>query len=265
MSDNSYYSPKEIVEIVNKTAETKAQTSAKKTMVLAILAGAYIAMGSFLAIIIGGGLPEMQAANPGLQKFIFGAVFPLGLILVAIAGADLFTGNTAYFTPSVLSKRLPLSAPLKNWSIVYLGNFIGSLLVAWLFAYYTGMLAKSPWLDTVIAIGEKKVSAPFMKALVKGIVCNWMVALAMWLAYAAKSTTGKIFGIWFPIMAFVAMGFEHCVANMFFIPTAIFYGADITWGQFITSNLIPVTIGNIIGGVVMVGAAYWYVYDSKKK
>lgn len=261
----SYYSPKEIVQIVNKTAETKSKTSAKKTFVLALLAGGYIAMGSFLAIIVGGGLPEMQAANPGLQKFIFGAVFPLGLIMVAIAGADLFTGNTAYFTPSVLSKRITIGKTLKNWSVVYIGNFVGSLIVAWLFAYYTGMLAKSPWLDTVYAIGLKKVSAPFMKAMVKGIVCNWMVALAMWLAYASKTSTGKIFGIWFPIMAFVAMGFEHCVANMFFIPLAIFYGADITWAQFITDNLIPVTLGNIIGGVVLVGLAYWYVYDRDSK
>lgn len=260
----NYYTPKEIVEQVNKVAETKAETKWNKTFVASLLAGGYIAMGSFLALMIGGAMPEIAQHNPGLQKLVFGGVFPLGLILVAIAGADLFTGNTAYFIPSVLSKRMSVKPPLKNWGIVFVGNFIGALLVAWLFAYYTDML-KDAALESAINIGEKKISSPFMVTLVKGIVCNWMVALAMWLAYASKDVIGKIVGIWFPIMAFVAMGFEHCVANMFFIPTAIFYGADVTWGQFLWDNLLPTTIGNIIGGALFVGTAYWYLYDKKSE
>ncbi len=258
-----YYTPKEIVEQVNLVAEYKAKMPWRKTFVSAILAGGYIAMGSFLALMIGGGMPEIAQTNPGLQKLVFGGVFPLGLILVAISGADLFTGNTAYFVPSVLSRRMSANVPLKNWFFVYFGNFIGALVVAWLFAYYTGMLKDTPLLESTIAVGMKKTSAPFLKALVKGIVCNWMVALAMWTAFASKDVISKVVGIWFPIMAFVAMGFEHCVANMFFIPTAIFYGADITWTQFIVSNLIPVTIGNIIGGALFVGTAYWYLYEKK--
>lgn len=259
-----YYSSKEIVQQVNKIAETKKNTSNRKIFVSALLAGGYIAMGSYLALMIGGGLPQLAQTNPGLQMFIFGAVFPLGLILVAIAGADLFTGNTAYFMPSVWSKKMSFKVPLKNWGIVYVGNFIGAIVVAWLFAYYTGMLSQSPFLESTIAVGMKKVSAPFLKTLVKGIVCNWMVALAMWIAYASQDVISKIVGVWFPIMAFVAMGFEHCVANMFFIPTAIFYGADITWGQFFLDNLLPATIGNIIGGAIFVGTAYWYLYDEKQ-
>lgn len=260
-----FNSPKEIVSYVNTVAETKAATSVKKTFVAALLGGAYIAVGSLLAIVIGGNLPGLEQTNIGIQKFIFGGVFPIGLMLVAIAGADLFTGNTAYFIPSVFSRRMGVGAPLKNWSVVYFGNFLGSLLVAWLFAYYTGVLDNSHALDVAVGIGEKKVGTPFLKLLAKGIICNWMVALAMWLSFAAKDITGKIVGIWFPIMAFVAMGFEHCVANMFFIPTAIFYGADITWGQFLIDNLVPVTLGNIIGGALFVGTAYWYLYDKKIK
>lgn len=259
----NYYSANEIVEQVNLVAKGKANTRAAKTFVLAILAGGYIAMGGLLAIVIGGGLPGLSAENPGLQKFLFGAVFPLGLILCAIAGADLFTGNTAYFIPSLLSGKRSLKTIFKNWGIVYFGNFIGSVIVAFLFAYYTEIFAKDPWHSAVVNIGEYKTSAPFLKALVKGIACNWMVALAMWLAYAAKDITGKILGIWFPIMAFVAMGFEHSVANMFFIPTSMFYGADVTWGSFIIDNLIPVTLGNIIGGALFVGTAYWFVYEKE--
>lgn len=259
----SSLSPKEIVISVVKIAENKAKSSSKKTFVSSILGGAYIAVGSLLALVIGGNLPGLEENNIGLQKFIFGGVFPIGLIFVAIAGAELFTGNTAYFIPSVFSKRMSFKVPLKNWSIVYVGNFFGSILVAWLFAYYTGVLENTHAFDTAISIGEKKVNTPFLKLLAKGIICNWMVALAMWLSFASKSISGKILGIWFPIMAFVAMGFEHCVANMFFIPTAIFYGADISWSSFFIQNLLPVTIGNIIGGSLLVGSAYWFLYNAE--
>lgn len=259
----SFQTPAQIVETVNQIAKAKQQSPIKKTFILGILAGAYIAIGGLLAVSIGGGVPEIAANNPGLQKLLFGGVFPLGLMLVAIAGAELFTGNTAYFVPEVLSKRMSFKVPLKNWGIVYLGNFIGSLLVAYLFAYLAGTFEKDPWLSTVKSIGVAKTSAPFMKIFFKAIACNWLVALAMWLSFAAKDITGKILGIWFPIMGFVAMGFEHCVANMFFIPTAIFYGADISWTSFLVDNLIPATLGNIVGGALFVGGAYWFVYDRK--
>ena len=258
-----FNSPAETVLVVNHTAEAKDKTPAKKLFVLALLAGGYIAMGSLLALIVGGAMPGLAQSNPGLQKFFFGAVFPLGLILCAVAGAELFTGNTAYFVPSVLSKRMSIKVPLKNWSIVYIGNFIGSLIVAYFLVYLTGALLNSPSVDSAINIAIAKTSNPFYKTFLKGIACNWMVALAMWLAYAAKDITGKILGIWFPVMAFVAMGFEHCVANMFFIPVAIFHGADITWMDFIVKNLIPATLGNIVGGALFVGTSYWYVFDKK--
>jgi len=259
----AFYKPFEIVEVVNQVANGKDSAKKSRTFVLAILAGGYIAMGSLLAIAVGGGLPGIAAENPGLQKLIFGAVFPLGLILVAIAGAELFTGNTAYFTPNIMSGRMTIKAPLRNWTVVYLGNFVGSLLVAYLFAYSTDIFAEGPWNDTVMSIAVKKTSAPFYKVFLKGIAANWMVCLAMWLAYAAKHASGKIVGLWFPVMAFVAMGFEHSIANMFFIPTAIFYGADITWTEFVVDNLIPATLGNIVGGAFMVGLAYWYIYEKK--
>jgi len=261
---NAFNSPSETVEVVNHTAEAKKVMPSKKTFVLALLAGGYIAMGSLLALVVGGAMPGLAASNPGLQKFFFGAVFPLGLILCAVAGAELFTGNTAYFIPSVLSKRMSFKVPLKNWGIVYFGNFIGSLIVAYFLVYLTGALMNSPSVDSAINIAIAKTSNPFYKTFLKGIACNWMVALAMWLAYASKDIASKVLGIWFPVMAFVAMGFEHCVANMFFIPVAIFHGADISWFDFIVKNLIPATLGNIVGGALFVGTAYWYVYDKKK-
>ena len=124
----------------------------------------------------------------------------------------------------------------------------------------TGVFAKSPWLESIYSIAELKTSAPFYKVLLKGVGANWLVALAMWMAYSAKDTTGKMLGIWFPVMAFVAIGYEHSIANMFFIPAAIFNGAPVGWGEFIFNNLIPATLGNILGGSVLVGFLYWYVY-----
>ncbi|MCT4616488.1 MAG: formate/nitrite transporter family protein [Marinifilaceae bacterium] len=259
-----YNSSAEIVTEVNKIAEAKKIMPKRKTFVLALLAGGYIAMGSLLALVVGGGMPGLAATNPGLQKFFFGAVFPLGLILCAVAGAELFTGNTAYFIPSVLSKRMSFKVPLKNWAIVYFGNFIGSLIVAYFLTYLTQILMHSPSVDAAINIGIAKTSNPFYKTFLKGVACNWMVALAMWMAYSAKDITGKVLGIWFPVMAFVAMGFEHCVANMFFIPTAMLHGADISWYDFIVKNLIPATLGNIVGGALFVGCSYWFVYDKKE-
>lgn len=257
----SYYSSKEILKIVHEAAHTRAKHGVSKTLVLAFLAGAYIALGGLLAVIVGGGVPGIAAENPGISKFLMGAVFPLGLMLCAIAGADLFTGNTAYFIPPVLNKKLKVKDLLKNWTLVYVGNFVGALFVAYFITYSTGILGKAPWLDSILHIAEHKTSATFYQVFLKGIGANWFVALAMWLSYAAKDITGKILGMWFPVMAFVAIGFEHSIANMFFIPTAMFYGSPVTWSEFIINNLIPATLGNIVGGGVMVGLLYWFIYD----
>lgn len=260
----SYNTPKQIVEIVSDVAKSKAATTTPKTLVLAFLAGAYIALGGLLAVVIGGGVPGIAAENPGIQKFLMGAAFPIGLMLCTIAGADLFTGNTAYFIPPIMDKKLPFLSLIRNWSLVYVGNFIGALFVAYFMVTLTGVFAKSPWLDSIYHIAEVKTTAPFYKVFLKGIGANWLVALAMWFAYASKDIASKMLGIWFPVMAFVAIGYEHSIANMFFIPAAIFNGAPISWIDFIINNLIPATLGNIVGGSLLVGFVYWYVYKEDK-
>lgn len=256
----SYFKPDELVERAEEAAIKRDSTSTKNTLILAFLAGCYIALGGLLAIIVGGGMPQIAQANPGIAKFAMGAVFPLGLILCVIAGADLFTGNTAYFIPPIISDKLKFKNLIRNWSLVYIGNFIGSIFIAYVLTYKTGILAQAPWSDSLLAMAKAKTSASFGVVFAKGIGANWLVALAVWLAFAAKDITGKIIAIWFPVMAFVAMGFEHSVANMFFIPAAIFHGADISWGTFIFNNLIPATLGNIVGGSILTGGIYGYVY-----
>jgi formate/nitrite transporter len=203
--------------------------------------------------------------EPGLQKFIFAAVFPVGLMLVVIAGAELFTGNAATCVPAALSGRITWRAVLRNWTLSYVGNFVGSLAVAYFLTFLTGLLLKDPWLSSIVGIAEGKVSQDFVVLLLKGIGCNWLVCLAVWLAVSADDIAGKILAIWFPIMTFVAIGFEHSVANMYFIPAGMMYGASVSWGQFLFNNLLPVTIGNVIGGTVFVGVVYWFLYADKAR
>ena len=259
----SYYLPKELVSKASEAALSRDSTSVRNTLLLAFLAGAYIALGGLLALTVGGGMPGIAAENPGLQKFMMGALFPLGLILCVIAGADLFTGNTAYFIPPLVSGRLSFLRLLRNWSLVYFGNFLGALFVAYFLAYKTGLLESAPWHDVALGLAKSKTSASFFATFVKGIGANWLVALAVWLAFAAQDVSGKILAVWFPVMAFVAMGFEHSVANMFFIPTAMLYGSDVSIGTFIFNNLIPATLGNIVGGSIMTALIYTKVYGEK--
>lgn len=256
-----FNSPKQIVAVVSKSAQIRSNNKISVTLVLAFLGGAYIALGGLLSVVVGGGFPAMSAVNPAMSKLLMGITFPIGLILVAIAGAELFTGSTAYFIPPVASRKLSIRDLLKNWGLVYFGNFIGAIFVAFFIAYLTGILSSSPWKEFIIDIAVKKTSAPFYKIFLKGMACNWFVALAMWLAYASNHISGKVIGIWFPIMSFVTLGFEHCVANMFFIPTGILLGASISPVEFLIQNLIPATLGNIVGGAFLVGGLYWFAYE----
>ncbi len=259
----AFKSPSQIVEALQDGCAVKARQPADKVLLLGFLAGAYIAFGGFLAIIIGKGIAPTIVSGvsyDGFARFMFAAVFPVGLVLVIIAGAELFTGNTAILIPGVLGKQARWADLGRNWILSYTGNFLGALFFAYVLAYLTGLCGAEPYLSAVKGIARAKTDLSFMSAFWRGVGCNWLVCLAVWMACAAEDVSGKIMSIWFPIMAFVGLGFEHSVANMFFIPTGIFYGADVTFGGFLIKNLLPVTLGNIIGGAIFVGGIYWRLY-----
>jgi formate/nitrite transporter len=251
---------------VQVTGTAKTLLPWDKTLLMGFLAGAYIAFGGFLAFIATQGMTA--AGYPvGLYRFVFGAVFPVGLMLVVIAGSELFTGNCMFPVMSVLHRKASGAGLLKNWVGSYVGNFIGSIFVAGLLAVASGIIVykvggpQSAAYLNVQAVWNAKMALNFWQALYRGIGCNWLVCLAVWLAVASDDTIGKIFGIWFPISAFVAIGFEHSIANMFFLPTYIFatnWNDWGNWGAFFYVNLLPVTIGNIIGGAIFVAMIYWY-------
>jgi len=217
----------------------------------------------------------------GLAQFVGGSVFTVGLMLVVIGGAELFTGNNLIVIPCLSKgkKRADLETTsiaglARNWGVVYVGNFVGALLLAFL-VFGSGLytMGGNQLGAKALAIANAKVQLPFAQALFRGILCNWLVCLAIWLSASADDTIGKILAIYFPIMAFVAMGFEHSVANMFLIPMGILLKgvtpvvakvsadlSNLTWEGFLINNLVPVTIGNIIGGAFFVGTLYWYIY-----
>jgi formate/nitrite transporter len=265
--DIDAYSPAQMAGRVQAAGTAKGNLDAVSTFVLAVLAGAFIALGAvFYTFVV-----HDSTLSLGMTKLIGGVVFSLGLILVIIAGAELFTGNSLLVLACV-SRKITLLQLLRNWTIVFVGNFVGALSMVLMIAL-SGHWAGNPTLSgKVLAIANAKVNLGFTQALMLGILCNILVCLAVWLCFSGRSVTDKILAIIFPITAFVALGFEHSVANMYFIPAGLVVKADpatletaadlsrLTVAGFIQYNLIPVTIGNIIGGGFFVAAVYWFVY-----
>lgn len=250
---------KGIQQIVDATvagAQGKTRRAWLYIGVAAVLAGVYIAMGGVLSVLVGYGFPSLQDVAPVAPRLLSGAFFPLGIILVVFLSAELFTGNNATLIPATLRGAIPYGYFLKNWGVVYLGNFLGALFFVYFFVHLPGLLALSPWREAIVGVAEKKVALPFAEAFLRGIGANWFVCLAVWLGLSSGSAIGRMLGLWMPVMAFVTMGFEHSIANMFFIPAGMLEGAHVTIGQFLINNLLPVTLGNIVGGALFVGATY---------
>jgi len=231
----------------------KASKSWSDIFKLGIVSGCHIGFGAYLAIAIGGACPGIAAQNPGLQKMIFGAFgLPFGLIMTLVTGGELFTGNTALVGAAVMEGKATKKDLAKNWIASYAGNFVGSLILAYL-AFKSGTLAQGP---AAAAIATAKCNLPFEVAFVRGILCNWLVCMAVYMASGCSSMIGKMTAVWFPISAFVALGLDHSIANMFIIPLGILRGASVTYKQMIVSNLVPVTLGNIVGGLLCVMAPF---------
>jgi formate/nitrite transporter len=266
----------------------KAKQDFLMMFALSVLAGAFISAGAFYATTVWAG---GSALPYGVNRLLGGIAFCLGLILVVVAGAELFTGNNL-IVMAWAARKVTTGQLLRNWGIVYMGNFVGALLTVALMMLAKQYLAGKGAVGlTALQIATVKASLNPIQAFFLGMMCNALVCIAVWLTFSARTTTDKILAIIFPISAFVAVGFEHSIANMYFIPlgllikqfaTAAFWASDalakatptaitieafskLTWGNFFVNNLIPVTLGNIVGGAGMVGLVYWFVYLRGKK
>ena len=249
---------------------TKSKLTLVQLIVLGLFAGAFIAFGAVV-----GAVASHSITNVGVAKLVNGSVFPIGLILVVICGAELFTGNVLMVVPAA-DKKIKVSSILRNWVIVFLANLAGAIIIAFL-VYSAGTLGLNDGKvgGSVIKVAATKAGLPFFNAFCSGILCNMLVCLAVWGAAAAKDVFGKALIIWFPIMTFVTCGFEHSVANMYYLFVGIFAKGNASYVQAsglaqkkldlvslsgAIHNLIPVTLGNIVGGALFIGLAYYLVY-----
>jgi formate transporter len=284
---SNFLAPKELANAFIGVSKAKAGNSAAKLFVLGILAGVFIGFAAHLATTVATGWTiGGVAALFGLKKFFIGAVFSVGLMLVIIPGSELWTGNNLMMI-GAMNKDITFSKMLRNWFWVYFGNIVGSIFLAWVIAKMSGLTGGNVG-GTAINIAYGKIAATVdggvshnLMYFFRAIGCNWLVCLAVMMAVAAKDIGGKILAIFFPIMAFVTSGFEHAIANMYFIPAGIFSktfpGAveasgkaagvlsSLNWGSFFTQNLITVTIGNFVGGAIFCGMVYWWIYVKEAK
>jgi formate/nitrite transporter len=255
-NDLDAHSPREIAALVEAVGVAKARLPALNTLVLGVLAGAFIAFGAMFTTLVTTG----NDLGFGINRLVGGVAFSLGLILVVVGGAELFTGNNL-IVMAWADRKITARQLLRNWGLVFAGNFVGALGAAVL-VYLSGVLqlGDGAVAATASQTATAKVALPFVEAFFRGVLCNTLVCLAIWLCFAAHTVSGKILAIIFPISAFVALGFEHSIANMYFIPLGWLLDADgVTLASFL-GNLIPVTLGNIVGGSLFVALVYWLVY-----
>jgi formate/nitrite transporter len=283
METKNYFAPPEIIDVAIGVGIKKVSTPYLKEFMLAILAGVFIGFASEGSTMAAFNL----LADPGtfgLGRVLAGAIFGTGLMLVIIAGAEMFTGQTLIIA-AVLDKKVKIGRMLTNWGLVWIGNLVGGLFLAYMMVN-SGLLNSGDNLlgAMTIKIAAGKVALPFMSAFWLGLMCNWLVCLAIWMSFAAKDIVGKILAIFFPIWLFITSGFEHSVANMYYIPAGILAKANpkwveaalangvtpekldaLNWTSFFLNNELPVTLGNIVGGGILVAGYYWFIYKAGKK
>ena len=256
------HSPLEIARSFVEIGTHKVRVSALKMVVLGIFAGMFIGFAGIASNVAGA-----TVANPSVSRLVSACVFPAGLAMVLVAGSELFTGNNLIII-AVLEKKIKAREMFKNWFFVFLGNFIGATMVAGMVVYGgTPELFEGALAEKMVASALSRVNQTFPEAFIRGVLCNILVCIAVWAAFAAKTVSGKLLMSFWPIMLFVLCGFEHSIADIYFgvagILAATEYGVaaeGLTWGSFLLNNLLPVTLGNIVGGAGIVGAGYWFLF-----
>lgn len=263
MEPKLFLTPLETISAIIQNGKRVMTQCRRRTFLLSLLAGMYIAFGAQLSTVVTQDVA--QFAGFGISRLLGGAVFSVGLMLVVVCGAELFTGNSLLVS-SALDGEISWTKLAENWGLVLVGNLLGSVFMAWLLyesrLWQNGSVAKQ-----AVAIAAAKCQMSFWVAFVRGVLCNWLVCLAVFMAVASRDVSGKLISCMVPIMAFVTSGFEHSIANMYFIPAGLFLKAELGLAEpslniysFLAGNILPVTLGNIVGGVVFVAGAYWYVH-----
>jgi len=243
--------PAQILSTTIAQGRKKVDRAMLEKAALGFVGGAMISIGYLLYVRVASSIAE---SLPSVASLVGASVFPIGLIVILMGGGELITSNMAAVSAGLYAKKVNLAELSGNWAVITVFNLIGAFFVAFVFGHVVGLTAADPYKAEVIRVAAVKISANWYQCVLSGIGCNWLVGLAMWLCYGAKDAAGKVLAIWFPVMTFVAVGFQHSVANAFIIPAAIFEGGA-TWAQF-WMNFIFVYIGNILGGALFVAGIY---------
>jgi formate/nitrite transporter len=260
-----YVNPQELMQGAVLAAKKKSELSIADMMIRGILSGVFLGFGTSLAVIV---------TAQGLPPIVGAILFPAGFVILALLGLELATGNFAFLPAGLMAGEIPFSKLLRNWTWVYLGNLIGCVLYAFLF-YLTVTnfgATGSGAVGEMLKVAAQKKTLGYMalgymgwgSALIKGVLCNWMVTLGALFALISRSTIGKIFAMWLPILVFFAQGFEHSIVNMFVVPVGMMFGASIPIRTWLFWNQLPVTIGNIIAGTFLTAAALYFTYREKQ-
>ncbi|KFA62430.1 hypothetical protein S40285_06082 [Stachybotrys chlorohalonatus IBT 40285] len=254
------HSPPEACQLITQSGIAKAKLPWADLMVKSFLGGIFISLGSLFDLVVAGGAPEQRGANPSLITLLAAFTFPIGFVLVILLNVELVTSNMTTLMYTTLQRKTTWYDLARNWIVCYIFNLLGCLFFAGFLAWWSDTLSSDAQSSYAVTQAEGRVNINWWFNLTRGIGCNWLVGLAVFLATSSKDNLSKIVGIWIPIWAFVALGYQHSIANFFLVPIGMFYGTNFSVGKFIYQSVIPVTIGNIIGGSGLTGAMLWFLY-----
>jgi len=246
--------------LIAQAGVAKAKLPWLDLIVKSFLGGVYISIGGLFDLIIQGGSPGLRASNPALATLLGGLVFPVGFVLILLTNVELATSNMFSMAFSTLARKTTLYDLGRNWVVSYLGNMAGALFFAGILAWWADVFDSDAETAYVVTQAESRVNINWGYNFTRAIGCNWLVGIALYLGTSGRDNFSKIYGIWIPITTFVVLGYQHCIANYFLIPIGMFYGTNFGVGKFIWASIIPVTLGNIIGGAFFMGFSYWLLY-----
>ncbi|KAF2087403.1 Formate/nitrite transporter [Saccharata proteae CBS 121410] len=254
------HSPPETCRLITQSGLAKAALTWPDLILKSFIGGIFISMGALFDLIIAGGAIGVRANNPSLATLLSGLVFPIGFAMLTVTNVELATSNMFVMVYTLLQRRTTFYDLGRNWVVSYVGNLAGCLFFAGFLTWWTNSLSTDAEQSYAASGAASRVNQQWSVNFLRGVGCNWLVAMAVFFATAAKDGVSKIYGIWIPVTAFCVMGYQHCIANFFLVPVGMFYGADVSVGKYIYQSVIPVTLGNILGGVVFGGFVFWWLY-----
>lgn len=260
MDSVNTFPPSELARLVSQAGFAKSRLSYSEYVIKTFMGGVFISFGALTDLVIASGCPGLRESNPALATMIAGFTFPLGLVLIMLTNMELVTSNMFVMPFTWFQRKITLFDVIKNWVLGYIGNLAGALFVAGFLAWWTETLSSGAESAYAVAQAADRVNVQWSANFLRGVGCNWFVALALFLSLGSVEFVSKIYCIWIPIWAFVILGYQHSIANFFQVPFGMFYGTNFGVGKFIYQSTIPVTLGNIVGGIIFGAMVFWYLY-----